>query len=170
MFRTLVGLAIVGTLLIGAGVQPTDLTAAGNARKMAPNFSLDDSHGKTIQLSDFRGRVVLLDFWATWCHGCKTEIPWYMEFDNKYKENGLAVIGVSMDEDGWKSVKPFVAEHKINYPIVVGNQELGKLYSVETLPVTLLIDRDGKIAEAHMGMVEKAAFENEIKALLHEGK
>jgi peroxiredoxin len=170
MFRTLVGLAIVGTLLIGAGVQPTDLTAAVNERKMAPNFSLDDSHGKTIQLSDFRGRVVLLDFWATWCHGCKTEIPWYMEFDNKYKENGLAVIGVSMDEDGWKSVKPFVAEHKINYPIVVGNQELGKLYSVETLPVTLLIDRDGKIAEAHMGMVEKAAFENEIKALLHEGK
>jgi peroxiredoxin len=170
MFRTLVGLAIVGTLLIGTGVQPTDLTAAVNERKMAPNFSLDDSHGKTIQLSDFRGRVVLLDFWATWCHGCKTEIPWYMEFDNKYKENGLAVIGVSMDEDGWKSVKPFVAEHKINYPIVVGNQELGKLYSVETLPVTLLIDRDGKIAEAHMGMVEKAAFENEIKALLHEGK
>jgi cytochrome c biogenesis protein CcmG/thiol:disulfide interchange protein DsbE len=93
-----------------------------------------------------------------------------MEFDHKYKENGLAVIGVSMDEDGWKSVKPFVAEHKIIYPIVVGNQDLGKLYSVETLPVTLLIDRDGKIAEAHMGMVEKAAFENEIKALLHEGK
>jgi peroxiredoxin len=170
MFRTMVGLAIVGTLLIGAGVQPSDLTAAANARKMAPNFSLDDSQGKTIQLSDFRGKVVLLDFWATWCHGCKTEIPWYMEFDNKYKENGLAVIGVSMDEDGWKSVKPFVAEHKINYPIVVGNQDLGKLYSVETLPVTLLIDRDGKIAEAHMGMVEKAAFENEIKALLHEGK
>jgi peroxiredoxin len=170
MFRTLVGLAIVGTLLIGAGVQPTDLTAAVNERKMAPNFSLDDSQGKTIQLSDFRGKVVLLDFWATWCHGCKTEIPWYMEFEHKYKENGLAVIGVSMDEDGWKSVKPFVAEHKINYPIVVGNQDLGKLYSVETLPVTLLIDRDGKIAEAHMGMVEKAAFENEIKALLHEGK
>lgn len=170
MSRMLIGLAIVGTLLIGLGMRPTDLTAAANVRKIAPDFSLDDSQGKAIKLSDFRGKVVLLDFWATWCHGCMTEIPWYMEFQNKYKGNGLTVIGVSMDEDGWKSVKPFLAERKINYPIVVGSQDLGKLYSVETLPVTLLIDREGKIAEAHAGMVEKDAFENEIKTLLREGK
>jgi peroxiredoxin len=170
VFRTLIGLLIGGTLFLGFGIRPTEMTAAASARKAAPNFTLDDSLGRTIKLSEFQGKVVLLDFWATWCHGCKTEIPWFMEFQDKYKGNGLVVIGVAMDDDGWKSVKPFVAERKINYPIVVGNQDLEKLYSVENPPVTLLIDREGKIADAHMGMVEKDAFENEIKSLLGEGK
>ncbi len=96
-------------------------------RKPAPNFILTDAKGDTINLSTYRGKVVLLDFWATWCGGCKTEIPWYMEFDAKYKGRGLAVIGVSMDEDGWKTVKPFLALDKgpetgghtaMKYPVV----------------------------------------------------
>ena len=82
---------------------------AERQRKLAPNFILTDAKGDTINLSAYKGKVVLLDFWATWCGGCKTEIPWYMEFDSKYKDRGLAVIGVSMDEDGWKSVRPFMA-------------------------------------------------------------
>ncbi|HTE90451.1 MAG TPA: TlpA disulfide reductase family protein, partial [Terriglobales bacterium] len=127
-----------------------------------------DSKGASVRLSDYKGKVVLLDFWATWCHGCKTEIPWYMEFQNKYKDKGLAVIGVSMDDDGWKSVKPFVEEQKMNYAVVIGNQELAKLYAVDALPVTLLIDRNGKIAVSHAGMVEKDAFEKEIQALLQD--
>ena len=81
-------------------------------RKTAPNFILADAKGNTINLSTYKGKVVLLDFWATWCGGCKTEIPWYMEFDAKYKDHGLAIIGVSMDEDGWKAVKPFLALDK----------------------------------------------------------
>jgi len=168
MFRMFVGLVIGGTLLLGAAAVPTNLRAAVGGRKAAPNFSLDDSRGKVINLSDFRGKVVLLDFWATWCHGCKTEIPWFMEFHKKYESNGLAVIGVSMDDDGWKSVKPFLAEWKIPYAIVVGNQELGKLYSVENMPVTLLIDREGRIAATHAGVVEKVSFEKEINDLLQE--
>jgi peroxiredoxin len=170
MFRMFVGLVIGGTLLLGAAAAPTNLRAAGSERKAAPNFSLDDSQGKVLKLSDFHGKVVLLDFWATWCHGCKTEIPWFMEFHKKYESDGLAVIGVSMDDDGWKSVKPFLTEWKIKYPIVVGNQELGKLYSVESMPVTLLIDREGRIAETHAGVVQKDSFEKELKDLLGEGK
>ncbi len=105
---------------------------------------------------------------ATWCHGCKIEIPWYMEFQNKYKTSGLAVIGVSMDDDGWKSVRPFLQEKKLNYPVVIGTQNLGKLYGVDSMPVTLLIDREGKIADSHSGMVDKNSFEREIRTLLRE--
>jgi peroxiredoxin len=157
-----------------AGVAARARTAAdviaANARKVAPDFVLTDEKGATVELSQYKGRVVLLDFWATWCHGCKTEIPWYMEFENKYKDRGLAVIGVSLDSDGWKSVKPFVAEEKMNYPVVIGNDGLAGRYDVTNMPVTLLIDRNGKIAESHTGVVDKAAWEQEIQQLLAEGQ
>jgi peroxiredoxin len=157
------GIGLLPALLAGPTPAPAD-----NVRKAAPNFTLNDAQGTAIRLSDYHGRVVLLDFWATWCHGCKTEIPWYMEFQNKYKDKGLAVIGVSMDDDGWKSVKPFVEEQKMNYVVVIGNEALAKQYAVDALPVTLLIDRNGKIAVSHAGMVEKDAFEKEIQALLQD--
>jgi len=135
----------------------------------APDFTLDDSAGSPFKLSAYQGRVVLLDFWATWCTGCKVEIPWYVEFQNKYRKDGLAAVGVSMDEDGWKSVKPFLEEHKLNYPVVIANQDLVNRYGgLPSLPVTLLIGRDGKIAESHAGMVDKDAFENKIKTLLSQ--
>jgi peroxiredoxin len=162
------GLVLVVMCLILPARVPAAITAA-NSRKAAPDFTLNDSTGAPIRLSDYKGRIVLLDFWATWCHGCKIEIPWYMEFENKYKDGGLAVIGVSMDDDGWKSVKPFLEENKLNYPVVIGNSDLGKLYGVDNMPVTLLIDRDGKIADSHAGMVDKVIFENEIRTLLQDG-
>src|SRR5216683_323612 len=88
-----------------------------DSRKAAPPFSLDSENGKPVRLADLKGKVVLLNFWATWCHGCKEEIPWYMEFADKYKTKGLAVIGVSMDDEGWKVVTPFIREKKLNYTI-----------------------------------------------------
>ena len=94
---------------------------------------------------------------------------WYVEFQNKYRKEGLTAIGVSMDDDGWKSVKPFLEEHKLNYPVVIAKQDLANRYGgLPSLPMTLLIDRNGKIAESHAGMVDRDAFENKIKALLHE--
>ena len=96
------------------------------------------------------------------------EIPWYMDFQKKYKAVGLSVVGVSMDEDGWKSVRPFLEKMPINYPIVVGNQDLAQRFGVDALPVTLLIDRDGKIADQHVGMVNKDVFEREIQILVKE--
>ena len=159
---------LAGLLLCSAALAVD--TALPNLRKAAPDFTLSDSKGASIRLSDYKGKVVLLDFWATWCHGCNIEIPWYMEFQQKYKDKGLSVIGVAMDDDGWKSVRPFSDEKKINYIIVVGNEGLAKEYGVDNLPVTLLIDRDGKIAASHSGMVEKEAFEKEIQALLQGPK
>ncbi len=110
--------------------------------------------------------MVLLDFWATWCGGCKLEIPWYIEFDHKYRSKGLAVIGVSMDDEGMKVVKPFLAEKKIDYPVVIGNEELASRYGLTNMPMTLLIDRDGKIAVSHTGVVDKGNFESNIQTLL----
>jgi peroxiredoxin len=112
---------------------PAAITAA-NLRKSAPGFTLDDAKGAAVKLSDYKDRVVVLDFWATWCGGCNVEIPWYLEFANKYKGSGLAVIGVSMDDDGWKSVKPFLEKTKLNYPVVIGNQDLAKRYGLESMP------------------------------------
>lgn len=140
------------------------------ARGEAPDFSLIDANGKTVRLSDLKGKVVLLDFWATWCTGCKVEIPWYVEFQKKYGRTGLASIGVAMDDEGWDKVRPYLAEHPIDYPIVVGDVPLArKFFDLSGgLPVTLLIDRNGKIAELHQGMVDKTAFEQDIRRLLKE--
>ena len=137
-------------------------------RAAAPDFTLNDADGKPVTLSKYKGKVVLLDFWATWCTGCKVEIPWYMEFAKKYKRRGLASIGVAMDDEGWKIVTPYLKKKPINYPIVVGDANFAKAYNVESLPVTLLIDRHGRIADAHVGMVEKDAWEQEILTLLRE--
>ena len=160
-----IGSVTLAGLLLCPAALPAN-KAPANPLKTAPDFTLSDSRGAAVRLSDYKGKVVLLDFWATWCHGCNIEIPWYMEFQQKYKDKGLSVIGVAMDDDGWKSVRPFSDEKKINYVIVVGNEGLAREYGVDALPVTLLIDRDGKIAESHAGMVDKEAFEKELRVLL----
>jgi cytochrome c biogenesis protein CcmG/thiol:disulfide interchange protein DsbE len=138
----------------------------GKELKSAPNFTLQDADGKTVQLSDFKGKVVLLDFWATWCGPCKIEIPWFIEFQRKYKDRGFTVLGVSMD-DGWPIVKEFAQEFKMNYPVVLGNDELGQAYGgVEVLPTTFIIDKQGRIINVHMGLVSKDEMEKQIEDLL----
>lgn len=137
-------------------------------RKPASDFVRDDAAGKSMRLAELKGKVVLLNFWATWCGGCQVEIPWFIDFQNKYQERGLAVVGVSMDADGWKSVRPYLKEKNVNYSIVIGNEEIAKRYGVEAMPVTLLIDRDGKVAATHLGLVSKADYQAEIETLLAE--
>jgi thiol-disulfide isomerase/thioredoxin len=162
------GVTLVAVSLVTSVPVSADITRAA-LRKDAPGFSLTDSKGALVKLADYKGKVVLLDFWATWCTGCKVEIPWYVEFQKKYEGKGLASIGVAMDEEGWEKVKPYLAEHPISYPVIIGDSDVGKKFGViASLPVTLLIDRHGKIAESHLGMVEKDAFERDISQLLQE--
>jgi thiol-disulfide isomerase/thioredoxin len=115
-----------------------------------------------------RGRVVVLDFWATWCTGCKVEIPWFMEFQKKYARQGLATIGAAMDAEGWEKVRPYVVQHPFNYAIVAGDDAFAKLFDVVNLPMTIAIDRQGRIADMHAGMVDKRKWEKQLKALLRE--
>jgi peroxiredoxin len=139
-------------------------------RKLAPDFSLKDSSGKTVKLSEYRGKVVLLNFWATWCGPCKIEIPWFIDFQQQYKDRDLVVLGISMDEDGWTSVKPYVEQKKINYRVAIGTEELSTLYGgVDALPTTFMIDRAGRIASTHLGLVSKSEYQTEIQDLL-DGK
>jgi peroxiredoxin len=136
-------------------------------RKQAPDFALKDAAGKTVHLSDYKGKAVVLDFWATWCGPCKLEIPWFIQFERKYKDRGLEVVGVAMDDEGWQVVKPFVEQMKVNYRIVVGNDATADLYGgIEALPTTFLIDREGKIAAVHVGLAGKDEFENDIERIL----
>jgi peroxiredoxin len=161
LFLTLVsvGTAVTQTN-VRAAVQPADL------RKPAPEFVLKDSSGKTVSLKDYRGKVVLLDFWATWCHGCKLEIPWFSEFGRKYAAQGLSVVGVSLDSDGWKVVEPFIKTAKVPYQIVLGDDATAKTYSIENMPDTFLIDRQGRIAAAYTGLVDKDNVETNLRTML----
>jgi peroxiredoxin len=138
-------------------------------RKTAPQFALKDSSGKAISLTDYRGKVVLLDFWATWCTGCKMEIPWFSEFQKAYGAQGLAVVGVSMDESGWTAVKPFLAKTHVPYPILLGDGPTAQRFGIQSLPDTFLIDRQGRVAAGYRaGIVDKADIEAKIKALLSQ--
>jgi peroxiredoxin len=139
-------------------------------RKLAPDFSLKDASGKTVKLSEYRGKVVLLNFWATWCGPCKIEIPWFIDFQQQYKDRDLVVLGISLDDDGWTSVKPYVELKKINYRVAIGTEELSTLYGgVDSLPTTFMIDRAGRIASTHLGLVSKSEYQTEIQDLL-DGK
>lgn len=137
-------------------------------RKPAPDFALKDADGKLVHLSDYKGKVVLLDFWATWCGPCRIEIPWFMEFERRHKDKGFEVLGVSMDDEGWEAVKPFLAELGVNYRVVMGNDETAQMYGgVDALPTTFLIDKSGKIAAVHVGLdAGKKDFEDGVEELL----
>ena len=175
-FALAAGLAAVLLLSGCNSSKPVSAAATGKAEmeskggkesKIAPEFALKDADGKTVRLSDYKGKVVLLDFWATWCGPCKIEIPWFIDFERTYKDKGFAVIGVAMDEEGWTVVKPFISELSINYRILQGTDATASLYGgVDALPTTFLIDRDGKIVATHVGLTGKDDFEDGIKKLM----
>jgi peroxiredoxin len=146
-------------------------TVPNGARMAAPELVLTDSEGKTVRLADYRGQVVLLNFWATWCPPCKRELPWFAEFQNRLSGQGLQVLGVAMDEEGWTPVRPTMKAFGVNYPVGLGRDGVGTPFAgVEQLPTTFLIDRDGRIAVVRSGLVDQAHYEAEITRLLGEGR
>jgi thiol-disulfide isomerase/thioredoxin len=127
---------------------------------------LKDSDGKVVRLSDYKGKVVLLDFWATWCVPCREEIPHFVELQNMYRERGLQIIGVSMD-DSVDPVLAFAQQFHMNYPVVMGNAKLGEEYGgVLGLPIAFLLDRDGRIVKKHIGATAIDVLDREIGPLL----
>lgn len=171
------GLLAVSLLSAGACTKPGGDTVKAETgesglkpaakRNPAPGFTLKDADGRDVKLADLKGKVVLLNFWATWCGPCKFEIPWFVEFEKRYKDQGFAVLGVSLDEEGWEVVKPYIQEKGVNYRVVIGSEEVSMKYGgVDSLPMTFMIDREGRIASVHIGLQAKSAFENDIQALL----
>jgi peroxiredoxin len=148
-----------------------------SSRTAAQPFQLADASGRTVQLADSHGKVVLLNFWATDCGGCRLEIPWLVDIDNAFKNKSVAVIGISMDiwyedlknaTEAWNRVKPFVEAQHIEYPILMGDTTVTKSYAIEALPVTYLIDLHGRIAATYVGLIDKQNVEANINALLAE--
>lgn len=132
----------------------------------APDFTLLQLDGQPLTLSSYRGQVVLVDFWATWCLPCREEIPHLIQLQDKYGVRGLQIIGVSMD-DGPEPVRPFAQQFHMNYPIVMGNAKIGEEYGgVLGLPIAFLVDREGRIVKKHVGATTSDVFEKEIMPLL----
>ena len=132
----------------------------------APNFVLTSTDGKNIKLSDFKGKVVIVDFWATWCAPCRKGIPDLVDIQNEFKDN-VVVIGISLDQDTKSDVIPFMKKFDINYPVVYGNNEVITNYgSINAIPTTFIIDKNGNIADKHIGLVPKSEFVNKIKEIL----
>ena len=136
--------------------------------KPAPDFSLTDLQGRKLNLADYRGKVILLDFWATWCVPCQTEIPRFIEWQKKYGDQGFQVIGISMDDDA-RAARKFVKRYKLNYPVVMGSEKLAKSYGgILGLPANLIVDREGRIVAKHVGETDLAVLEAEIRSQLSE--
>jgi thiol-disulfide isomerase/thioredoxin len=141
---------------------------SADAKPANLNFSLKDIDNRDVRLSEFKGKVILLDFWATWCGPCKIEIPWFAEFQQKYGPVGLQVVGVSID-DTREKLMPFVKQLNMRYVVLqgLGHDDVQDAYGpMWGIPVTTLISRDGRICAKHTGMSEKETFEQEIKSLL----
>jgi peroxiredoxin len=160
----IVALCLVGLYVMSRrSASKPKLTASGN---FAPDFTVTDLDGRKFSLSDFKGKVVLLNFWATWCAPCRSEIPHFVEMQNQLGPQGFQVIGISMDDDA-KPVREFHREYRLNYPVAMGDDKLAELYGgVLGLPVNFIIDRDGHIYSKHLGATDTSVFYNEINDLL----
>ena len=165
-------LIIIAMLAIKPPAEPKKIpqgTVSGTKTgfKPAPEFSLKDSSGTEKKLSDFRGSVVIIDFWATWCPPCREEIPHFVDLYNQYKDQGLEIIGVSMDQSPERVIPGFIERNNINYTILFGEDSVYDLYGgINAIPTTFVVDKDGNLVRKYIGYREKGVFEQDIKELL----
>ncbi len=150
-------------------VPPTQATTT--EMKIAPDFTLQSLDGKTVHLSDFRGKAILLNFWATWCEPCKVEMPWIVDLQQKYASEGLQVVGVAMDDASPDEIAKFTRQMGVNYPVVIGKDAVADSYGgLPFLPTTFYIGRDGKIVDKVLGIKGRGEIEDDIKKALAEGQ
>lgn len=158
----------VGRILtIGFLVSFLSYAAVSQSGKKAADFTLETVDGKKITLSELRGKVVLVNFWATWCGPCVKEIPDFLKVYEAYKSKGFEIVGISLDRGGWKQVTPFVERMKISYPVVIGDARLVEAYgNFNAIPTTFLLDKNGNIVTKHTGLMTKAQLEEHLNRLL----
>jgi peroxiredoxin len=169
---TLVVVAFAVALMLYVGFHAARRNGPSLAPRLAlaspaPDFTLQSLDGKTMRLSDFRGKAVLLNFWATWCGPCKIEMPWFVELQNQYAAQGFQIVGVAMDDASKEDISKFAKDMGVNYPILIGKESVGDEYGgVPALPESFLIGRDGKIVDKILGLRGKAEIEDAIKKAL----
>jgi len=133
----------------------------------APDFTLQSLEGTTVRLSDYRGKAVLLNFWATWCPPCKIEMPWFVELQKQYGPAGLQILGVAMDDGSPKEIAAFAKEMGVNYPVLIGKEAVGDAYGgIPYLPVSFFIDRNGKVVDKVLGLKGRGDIEGDVKKIL----
>ena len=158
--------AAAGIAMFPAWIGTSSTTPKGELARL--DFSLKDMDGKTIKLADYKGRPLVVNFWATWCGPCKVEIPAFIELVDKYRDDQLTVLGISVD-DSPEDLRQFAAEYKMNYPVLIGQgqDELQEVYdAMLAVPVTWFIRPDGSVMLKHRGPATKAWFEKQVRALI----
>jgi thiol-disulfide isomerase/thioredoxin len=168
----LVVVAVVAAAMLYFGMHMARRSDSGRSLLItksspAPDFTLESLDGKSMSLSDLRGKAVLLNFWATWCGPCKIETPWLVELQNQYGSQGLQVVGVAMDDSGKDEIAKFAKDMGVNYPVLIGKEAVGDAYGgVPALPESFFIGRDGKIVDKIIGLKGKGEIEDSIKRAL----
>ncbi len=165
--------AILGMLSFGKWVdrqrqKHSGTSLVGDAMGVqAPDFELVSLDGQKVKLSDFRGKTVVLNFWATWCAPCKVEMPWFVDLQKHYASDGLAIVGVAMDDSDPQNIARFASEMGVNYPVLLGTNKVSDAYGdVEYLPTTFYINRNGRIVKKVAGLIGKPDIEKDVKNAL----
>lgn len=167
----LIVVAMVISLMLVVGINFTRKKAPPpgpqGMGEAAPEFALQSLDGKTVHLSDYRGKAVLLNFWATWCSPCKIEMPWFVELQKQYGSQGFQIVGVAMDDASPSDIKDFAQQMGVNYPVLIGKESVGDAYGgVQFLPENFYIDRSGHVVNRAFGLKGRGEIEDEIKKII----